>query len=908
MLVVEKQVQTFLSNVDDARPIVFFAGGGISVQAGYPTWDRAAEMALGMAKSRGLAPGAAAYAEEKRKSARLYDLFQILREELPEPTFYDIAADVFRGNGSAASDLHRLLVRVKCRGIITTNFDECLLTAYVQECGKPPITDTRHAVASDDFFIAKPHGSINAPRTMVLTNSDWQRVENAGDLKELLAQIVSTGQVIFVGYSMRDPDFNRLWDRLLKERYFKAPALYCCREGDLSAGECATFRDHNVQVIEFPDDGSYGYLPSLLNTLIQREVGVSIGQPTPKTDIGVQDLERYVLLCLEFSPSRTSRLTLVAKAIILEALSLANTGQLTERGLFRLVYVALGQDSKLINEAISSAIQELQDAKVLSFQGDILQLDAAKITEIADRVQQLDKAEQGWVGHALGEQAKELGLEIGPSDHAHVSQILDRVLLALGREVAELFLFNRLSQDEAERIDQLVERFCSEKDVAARYELYRRTTRRLLLDPSESEEDALFKRLQSSFIASAYILNPTSERLLAQYAVNHWAYFDSSIVLPALATAHPSNSVYRRLLSRTAALGMKLKIIREMVNEVWANAREAIEAFKEFSHTEASLQDVLEAYVVMHGYGNGNVFLEGFLNQLRLDPSTTPASYISGILGTSMTNVSEGTIIRALSDALGIECDTPQAHEIDEQKLIPIVNSIEHLRKFAGRFKNRLLCEHEARQFYLIHLRREQNPELAGNIWFITTDRFVSELQWLEQERYPLPIAYSPRRWFQYLDLVDFDSRGSRHFSRLQPKMRFGAVSGDLGIDAIRTILEERRDLLKKGAVTVKELAEAAVKDYHVRQAIADYDRSAGAFRQDDALKTQARDRVTTGIRGAVGQFVAVRTQELERLEKEKHAAQTEAESLKRTLEKKKYELSTLKAQQRHKKTKKRRH
>jgi hypothetical protein len=137
----------------------------------------------------------------------------------------------------------------------------------------------------------------------------------------------------------------------------------------------------------------------------------------------------------------------------------------------------------------------------------------------------------------------------------------------------------------------------------------------------------------------------------------------------------------------------------------------------------------------------------------------------------------------------------------------------------------------------------------------VTTDRFLVELQRLEKDKYPLPISYTPRSWFQYLDLIDVQYRGSRNFSRLQPRMRFGVVSGDLGIAAMQTILKEQRDLLSKGVVTVKELAEAAVRDYHVRQSIQDYDKKSGSA-QDPTLSLEAKKQIRDDIKKVVNQFV----------------------------------------------------
>jgi hypothetical protein len=137
--------------------------------------------------------------------------------------------------------------------------------------------------------------------------------------------------------------------------------------------------------------------------------------------------------------------------------------------------------------------------------------------------------------------------------------------------------------------------------------------------------------------------------------------------------------------------------------------------------------------------------------------------------------------------------------------------------------------------------------------------------------------------------------------------MRFGVASGDLGIEAMQTILKEQRDLLNKGVVTVKELAEVAVRDYHVRQSIWDYDRKAGSA-QDPTLLSGAKTQIQSEIKKVVSQFVALRVQEVQKIKDERDAAKAEAKSLEKKLAKEKHIAKTLKAQQNPLKRTKRKH
>ena len=886
---IDKQLQMLFSNIADPKKLVFFVGAGISTSAGFPLWDAATKSALNFAKEKGLTQRAKAYADEKFEKAQYYEVFELLQKELPEPTFYEIATKAFKGNNKA-TELHRLLVKIDGHGIITTNFDECLTSACVLERGAPSITNISEAMATDQFFIVKPHGSILTPRSMVLSTSDWKNSESKRDFEDLMAQTASMHQFVFLGYSMKDPDFNLIWTSILQKRIFRNPAIYCCREGSLEPAQHEEFRAQNVLVIEFADEGSFNFLPQTLKALAKNRRIVSSKEQVSKTEQTAQDLEQYVFLCMQFSPTQQGRLVLIAKAIALDTIVRSSSDVVSRKAVLDHIRTTLGEDSSTIEDAGVSALRELCETKLLTEDGDSFLLDRNIADELLKKNEDLLKAELDWTGKVVSKQAKELRLTIEELDQKRVVEIFYKVLLEAGHEIAELLLFNRIPRGEATKVDEIVDNFCNEKNLVEKKKLYEKTIKQMLFEPGEGEEDLLFKKLQSYFIASAYVLNPTSEKLLAQYARGHWVYFDSSIILPALAIGHPSNKVYKQLLQRSQSLGMHLKVIGEMANEVCANVRAATKAFAEFSKSGADLLDALEACVSLSGSGNVNVFLEGFLNQLKLDRSITPSGYMSAVLGSTQHQYTEAQIVTAISDTFSIEHDVLQNDDVNHDRLASIVSSIEHLRKQANRYKTQLLCEHEARQFYLIHLRRKQNPSLATKIWYVTTDRFVTELQRLESKKHPLPISYTPRGWFQYLDIVDFKSRGSHHFSRLQPKMRFGVISGDLGIEAIRTIIQEYQDLLRKGIVTVKKLAEAAIGKHNVQRTISESDRMA---------------EIKKDIRKAAEGYVTIHSKEIEQLKTDKQTAEANQEKLKKKLAKEKHLVRTLRPRKTSKKKKK---
>ena len=216
------------SSIHSVGDLVFLVGAGLSVNSGFDLWPKATSRALENGKARGLSDAAHKYALEKLGVNDLYGVFGILKEEFPPASYRAIVQETFKGP-NVANETQRLLVSIPCRGVITTNFDECLTAARVLECGETPLSSIPEALASKSYYIAQPHGTVRAIDSMVLTKSDWERVLQEGLLRQVLEQVVSQNQLIILGYGMGDPDFSRIWDQLLRERIFSSQPCFVAR-------------------------------------------------------------------------------------------------------------------------------------------------------------------------------------------------------------------------------------------------------------------------------------------------------------------------------------------------------------------------------------------------------------------------------------------------------------------------------------------------------------------------------------------------------------------------------------------------------------------------------------------------------------------------------------------------------
>jgi NAD-dependent SIR2 family protein deacetylase len=97
--------------------------------------------------------------------------------------------------------------------IVTTNWD----TYFEDECNATPFVSDQDLAfwESDDRRVLKIHGSINNYGSIVATTKDYEacqeRLRN-GLIGGLLKTLLATKTVVFVGYSLSDPDFRSIFE------------------------------------------------------------------------------------------------------------------------------------------------------------------------------------------------------------------------------------------------------------------------------------------------------------------------------------------------------------------------------------------------------------------------------------------------------------------------------------------------------------------------------------------------------------------------------------------------------------------------------------------------------------------------------------------------------------------------
>jgi hypothetical protein len=198
-----------------ARKCILFVGSGLSCLAGFATWPQLIDRLVAKAKRspnarlEGLEAMEARrdylmLAEFARDTLGAWDYTQLLKKELDRPI--------------PSSPVHRRIAGTDYRGIITTNYDRLLETTVTQVRNWAPNTFTTNgieamgeALFNPGLFIYKMHGDILSPASIVLSTRDYDRmILRNPHVRSFLFGAVLNHTLLFVGYSLSDPDFNLL--------------------------------------------------------------------------------------------------------------------------------------------------------------------------------------------------------------------------------------------------------------------------------------------------------------------------------------------------------------------------------------------------------------------------------------------------------------------------------------------------------------------------------------------------------------------------------------------------------------------------------------------------------------------------------------------------------------------------
>lgn len=199
---------------------------------------------------------------------------EIICSDVAKPDFTQFIRDTFVAPRYTQSEIHEAVLNIDPKVVITTNYDD----VYDTYCRTGDAADgynivryyESHLVSdlrSPVRLIVKAHGCVSNPSQVVLTRSQYfeQRLQHGNFFRVLDALFISSS-LLFVGYSLSDPDIQLT----LENSNIAAPAAhphYAVVADDVHpALKRSWAKAYNIHFLEFPA-GDFGFLNNSLRDL-----------------------------------------------------------------------------------------------------------------------------------------------------------------------------------------------------------------------------------------------------------------------------------------------------------------------------------------------------------------------------------------------------------------------------------------------------------------------------------------------------------------------------------------------------------------------------------------------------------------------------------------------------------------
>jgi hypothetical protein len=262
------------------KRVVLFAGAGLSRAARLPTWqDLLKSMVDELAAEEGSPTEELDFLIQ---GGKLLEVADYCKEILRDRLYNEFLRQQLRGDDVDIPRPHEIICHLPFRAIITTNYDKLLEQAYshVRRSLATVLThkqsiDVSARLFDEEFFILKAHGDIDDQESLILTVRDYQNaIHSNAAFNEALSTILLTNTILFIGYSLSDPDFRLLLDRQLVTFKGNIPPRYALMSGIGKIEQEVLRRTAGIRVIPYDDHEED--VPQFLDNLYKRIVVTKI--------------------------------------------------------------------------------------------------------------------------------------------------------------------------------------------------------------------------------------------------------------------------------------------------------------------------------------------------------------------------------------------------------------------------------------------------------------------------------------------------------------------------------------------------------------------------------------------------------------------------------------------------------
>jgi len=273
--------QSLVQEIAAHRAIIFLGSGasaGCSNADGEypPTWDKFLEIARTQFVNN---TEDSTLVQELISSKTFLDAAEIIFSYIDPAESDSFFRDIFQKPSFQPTKLHKIIHEIDSKIVITTNYDQiyehlCLMGEGSEGYNVKSYCDNQilDEIRSPTRLIIKAHGCVTTPQKIVLTRSQYFNARMIHpSFYSLLDSLFLTHTVLFIGYSMSDPDIQLILENANIAVPSSHPHYALVQKEKHPAIVKAIRSSYNIRLLEYENEhGAHEEVIPLLEDLFSR--------------------------------------------------------------------------------------------------------------------------------------------------------------------------------------------------------------------------------------------------------------------------------------------------------------------------------------------------------------------------------------------------------------------------------------------------------------------------------------------------------------------------------------------------------------------------------------------------------------------------------------------------------------
>jgi hypothetical protein len=601
--------------------VLLFAGAGVGMRVGLPSWSGYIGSLADVCESYGDAPSA----QLIRQRASDQDLLGAATvftssRRVPAGERLRHLASPFQGDFSEEQlELLDPLLSINFSGIVTTNYDRSLHAAAARTLGLAPVPvelddeTLRNAALRADFFIARIHGRAEKPQSLVVDSRDYELLDGNDCYLDFLLSLLTQRSCVFVGFSFTDPAISQIL-QLYKSRVGpNFPSLHVALL-PLSAAPTLglELNDVNIRTFYYDDEERHKNLWRafrIAKQICQRsQLRTRISPVSKVVRAGLHRFFAFGYTQLATRKYSQPLLDIAQDGLVRSVLSQKSSG-VGQDELTKEIRNTLHLSDEEAAQIASASLSRLESAGEISVSSNLITFASDVSANVFD--EHIDIL----VNAVTSRMKVREGVATKDHDVRVVKAVLEGLFVARAWDLAAHFAgaASGYASDLPEVINRLISEESKRRSTSGPGAMQKSILH--LISYPDIEESRYLAELGRAAFAVQLVLSSPRQALFQKYSLPQRVYLDASIVLPLIVSGHPLRPIYSDVITRLTdaakRVGNYFSVVvgYQFLNEVVSHKRIA---FSMVTDLRLEDRDQLRRHVTLYGAPNTNVYVAAY--------------------------------------------------------------------------------------------------------------------------------------------------------------------------------------------------------------------------------------------------------------------------------------------------------